>query len=166
MDLLIKDEEDLELLSQGRSEKNEGEDWYKEEEDKERFRINRPELGYADLYLNWQVILFLQLVLVHKQDNLVNQTAQSALTNDLVLCAGAVWLTKLSCLCRNSMQNIVKNLLVFSWIVTRRDPFYNYYTFNALPAVLQSASVLTSFKSGAALFLLTCQCSCSKHTST
>ena len=38
-------------------------------------------------------------------------------------------------------------------------------TFNSLPAVLQSASSLTSFKNGAALFLLTCQCSCSKHTS-
>ena len=29
-------------------------------------------------------------------------------------------------------------------------------TFNALPAILQSASNLTSFKNGAALFLLTC----------
>ena len=38
-------------------------------------------------------------------------------------------------------------------------------TFNSLPAVLQSASSLTFFKNGAALFLLTCQCSCSKHTS-
>ena len=38
-------------------------------------------------------------------------------------------------------------------------------TFNALPAILQSASNLTSFKNGAALFLLTCQCTCSKHTS-
>ena len=38
-------------------------------------------------------------------------------------------------------------------------------TFNALPAILQSASSLTSFKNGAALFLLTCQCTCSKHTS-
>ena len=38
-------------------------------------------------------------------------------------------------------------------------------TFNALPAILQSATNPTSFKNGAALFLLTCQCSCSKHTS-
>ena len=38
-------------------------------------------------------------------------------------------------------------------------------TFNSLSAVLQSVSNLTSYKNGAALFLLTCQCSCSKHTS-
>ena len=38
-------------------------------------------------------------------------------------------------------------------------------TFNALPAILQSASNLTSFKNSAALFLLTCQCTCSEHTS-
>ena len=50
-------------------------------------------------------------------------------------------------------------------LMLNSPPYQAADTFNALPAILQSASNLTSFKNGAALFLLTCECTCSKHTS-